>query len=98
MIREERVLDAFPGRPELDLYLWIIRHREQLALEAFDVLHIGLGDIEVLRSVNELSVTRVYPDVGDPPAVLVEEDQVAGPLLTLGDSVAHAVLLVVPVR
>ncbi|MCA1738740.1 MAG: hypothetical protein LC740_07935, partial [Actinobacteria bacterium] len=36
MIREERVLDAFPGRTELDLYLWIIRHREQLALEARD--------------------------------------------------------------
>ena len=36
MIREERVLDAFPGRTELDLYLWILRHREQLALEARD--------------------------------------------------------------
>ena len=36
MIREERVLDAFPGRTELDLYLWILRHREQLALNTRD--------------------------------------------------------------
>jgi hypothetical protein len=36
MIREERVLDAFPGRTELDLYLWIVYHRERLALEARD--------------------------------------------------------------
>jgi hypothetical protein len=36
MIREERILDAFPGRTELDLYLWIIYHREHLALEARD--------------------------------------------------------------
>jgi len=36
MIREERVLDAFPERTDLDLYLWILRHREQLALEARD--------------------------------------------------------------
>ena len=33
MIREDRVLDAFPGRTELDLYTWIIRHRERLVLE-----------------------------------------------------------------
>jgi hypothetical protein len=36
MIREERILDAFPGRTELDLYLWISKHRERLALEARD--------------------------------------------------------------
>jgi hypothetical protein len=36
MIREERILDAFPGRTELDLYLWIVFHRERLALEARD--------------------------------------------------------------
>jgi len=36
MIREDRVLEAFPGRTELDLYFWIINHREQLALEARD--------------------------------------------------------------
>jgi hypothetical protein len=36
MIREERILDAFPGRTELDLYLWIVYHREHLALEARD--------------------------------------------------------------
>jgi hypothetical protein len=36
MIREERVLDAFPDRTELDLYLWIVEHRERLALEARD--------------------------------------------------------------
>ena len=36
MIREERILEAFPGRTELDLYLWIVKHREQLALEARD--------------------------------------------------------------
>jgi hypothetical protein len=36
MIREERILDAFPGRTELDLYLWIVEHRDRLALEARD--------------------------------------------------------------
>ncbi|MDQ3377456.1 MAG: transcriptional regulator, partial [Actinomycetota bacterium] len=36
MIREERILDAFPGRSEIDLYLWIVNHRERLALEARD--------------------------------------------------------------
>jgi hypothetical protein len=36
MIREERILDAFPGRTEVDLYLWIVKHRERLALEARD--------------------------------------------------------------
>jgi hypothetical protein len=36
MIREDRVLEAFPGRTELDLYLWIVEHRERLALEARD--------------------------------------------------------------
>src|SRR4028119_318856 len=36
MIREERILDAFPGRTEMDLYLWIVNHRERLALEARD--------------------------------------------------------------
>ena len=33
MVREERVLDAFPDRTQLDLYLWIANHRERLALE-----------------------------------------------------------------
>ncbi len=36
MVREERILDSFPGRTELDLYLWIVTHRERLALEARD--------------------------------------------------------------
>jgi len=36
MIREERILEAFPGRTELDLYLWIVYHRERLALETRD--------------------------------------------------------------
>lgn len=36
MIREERILDAFPDRTELDLYLWIVRNRDRLALEARD--------------------------------------------------------------
>ncbi len=36
MIREEHILDAFSGRTELDLYFWIVRHRERLALEARD--------------------------------------------------------------
>ncbi len=36
MVREERILGAFPGRTELDLYLWIFNHRERLALEARD--------------------------------------------------------------
>jgi hypothetical protein len=33
MIREEKVLDAFPDRTEADLYMWILAHREQLVLE-----------------------------------------------------------------
>jgi hypothetical protein len=36
MIREDRILEAFPGRTELDLYLWIVDHRERLALEGRD--------------------------------------------------------------
>lgn len=36
MIREEKVLDAFPDRTELDLYLWIVKHREKLILETRD--------------------------------------------------------------
>ena len=36
MIREERILEAFPDRTELDLYFWILNHREQLALESRD--------------------------------------------------------------
>ena len=36
MIREEKVLDAFQDRTELDLYLWILTHREKLVLEAQD--------------------------------------------------------------
>jgi hypothetical protein len=36
MVREERILDAFPGRTDLDLYLWIVEHRDRLALEARD--------------------------------------------------------------
>src|ERR671932_1326139 len=36
MIREERILSAFPDRTELDLYLWIVYHRERLALEMRD--------------------------------------------------------------
>jgi hypothetical protein len=36
MIREERVLEAFPDRTDLDLYLWIVNHRERLVLETRD--------------------------------------------------------------
>ena len=36
MIREEKVLDAFPNRTEMDLNFWIVNHREHLALEALD--------------------------------------------------------------
>jgi hypothetical protein len=36
MIREEGILEVFPGRTELDLYLWIVNHRERLSLEARD--------------------------------------------------------------
>ena len=36
MVREARILAAFPGRTELALYLWIVTHRERLALEARD--------------------------------------------------------------
>lgn len=34
MAREERVLTFFPNRTELDLYLWVVRNRDRLALEA----------------------------------------------------------------
>ncbi|WP_119066530.1 hypothetical protein [Rubrobacter indicoceani] len=34
MIREEKVLLFFPKRTELDLYLWVVRNRDRLALEA----------------------------------------------------------------
>lgn len=36
MIREEHVLASFPDRTELDLYLWVVRNRDRLALEARD--------------------------------------------------------------
>jgi hypothetical protein len=36
MVREERVLEAFPDRTDLDLYLWIVNHRERLVLETRD--------------------------------------------------------------
>jgi hypothetical protein len=36
MIREERILDAFPDRSRMDLYMWIVAHRERLALEGRD--------------------------------------------------------------
>ena len=36
MVREDRILDAFPDRTELDLFLWIVEHRDRLALEARD--------------------------------------------------------------
>ncbi len=36
MIREDRILEAFPGRSELDLYLWIVHHRERLVVETRD--------------------------------------------------------------
>jgi hypothetical protein len=36
MIREEQILEAFPERTALDLYLWIVEHRERLSLEARD--------------------------------------------------------------
>lgn len=36
MIREEEILTAFPGRTEMDLYLWISDHRERLVLETRD--------------------------------------------------------------
>ncbi len=36
MVREERILDAFRDRTELDLFLWIVEHRDRLALEARD--------------------------------------------------------------
>ncbi len=34
MIQEDKVLEAFKGRTELDLYLWIVYNRERLALES----------------------------------------------------------------
>lgn len=33
IIWEQRVLDAFPGRTETDLYLWILEHRDHLERE-----------------------------------------------------------------
>lgn len=36
MIREEQVLKAFPNLTEMDLYLWIVTHREQLARASLD--------------------------------------------------------------
>ncbi len=36
MIREEHILEAFPVRIGLDLYLWIVRHHHKLTLEARD--------------------------------------------------------------
>jgi hypothetical protein len=36
MVREDRILDAFTDRTELDLFLWIVEHRDRLALEARD--------------------------------------------------------------
>lgn len=36
MVREDRILEAFQGRTELDIYLWIIYRREQLVLESRD--------------------------------------------------------------
>jgi hypothetical protein len=36
MVREERILDAFPDRTELDFFLWIFDHRERLALQTRD--------------------------------------------------------------
>lgn len=35
VIREERILDQFPGRTEGDLYLWVIEHRHYLS-ERYD--------------------------------------------------------------
>lgn len=34
MIREENVMSFFRARTELDLYLWVVRNRDRLALEA----------------------------------------------------------------
>jgi hypothetical protein len=36
MVREERILAAFPDRTELDFFLWIFDHRERLALQTRD--------------------------------------------------------------
>ncbi|CAN5551431.1 DUF4032 domain-containing protein [soil metagenome] len=36
MVREDRILETFNGRTELDIYLWIIHRREQLVLESRD--------------------------------------------------------------
>ncbi|MEJ2750924.1 MAG: transcriptional regulator, partial [Anaerolineae bacterium] len=29
MIREQEIMDSFPGRTEADLYLWLVEHREE---------------------------------------------------------------------
>jgi hypothetical protein len=50
MIREERILDAFPGRTELDLYLWVMEHRERLALEAHgEEISLSTAKEDILR-------------------------------------------------
>ena len=54
MVWEECVLDAFPDRTELDLYLWIVEHRERLALEARDnAVSTEVAKDDILRKVRK---------------------------------------------
>src|SRR5215212_8419960 len=53
--------------------------------------------MEVDRGVDNLPVTRVYPDVRYIFAMLLEEDQISGLLPALRDPGTHTVLLFVPV-
>jgi len=74
MIREERVLDTFPDRTELDLYLWIVTHREQLALEMRDE-RVTAEDAkeDIVRRASRAPIRRL-------PRRRGEEDASPGPV------------------
>jgi hypothetical protein len=70
MVREERILNAFPGRTELDLYLWIVTHRERLALEARDEAIPPRG--RQGRHPEKEPATSQAPDPGSEPLSVTE--------------------------
>src|SRR3712207_8681169 len=60
MVREERILDAFPDRTELDFFLWIFDHRERLALEARDEgVPLEAAKNDILRRSRDRKSTRL---------------------------------------
>jgi len=70
MIREERVLHAFPDRTEMDLYLWIVVHRERLATESRDE-RVTPEDAkeDILRRERRARRSLVRSDEGSPPNI-----------------------------